>query len=287
MLQALCAAGVHPDLMIGTSAGAVNATWVAGYGMDTGSLADLAALWRQMRRTELFPLHPYRALGALLGLTRAISSSDRLGELVRTHAGFTDLADAVIETHLVATDLLTGHPVLLDAGPIDAAVRASAAVPGLYPPVLIGDQHLIDGGVARSSAIADAVALGATTVWVLPTGYPCALPLPPRTAIGVALQALTLLIEERLIVDVAAHAPQMNVKVLPPLCPLTVSAADFTHAGELIDRARATTTRWLTLGGQDLPAQERFLALHQHPGQHPTPASARIVTAAGPTAATG
>ncbi len=167
-------------------------------------------------------------LGALLGLGRAVSSSDRLGQLVRDHAGFADLADAAVETHLVATNLLTGHPVLLSDGPVDAAVRASAAVPGLYPPVLIDGQHLVDGGVAHHSSISDAVTLGATTIWVLPTGYPCALPRPPRTAVGVALQALTLLIEEQLIIEVATHAPEVTVKVLPPLCPLAVSAADFS-----------------------------------------------------------
>jgi NTE family protein len=271
MLQALGAAGVEPDLLVGTSAGAVNATWVAGHGMDHDSLGELAELWRRLRRTELFPLRLDRVLGALLGRSRAVSSSDRLGQLVRDHAGFADLADAAVETHLVATNLLTGHSVLLSDGPVDAAVRASAAVPGLYPPVLIDGQHLIDGGVAHHSSISDAVTLGATTIWVLPTGYPCALPRPPRTAVGVALQALTLLIEEQLITEVATHAPEVTVKVLPPLCPLAVSAADFSHAEQLVDRARRATERWLVQGGPELPAQERFLALHHHPNQGPSP----------------
>lgn len=267
MLQALSGAGVEPDLLVGTSAGAVNATWVAGHGMSSDSLGELAQLWRRLRRSELFPIHPDRLLGALLGRARAFSSSDRLGELVRTHAGFDDLTDAAIETHLLATNLLTGHPVLLSTGPVDAAVRASAAVPGLYPPVLIDGQHLVDGGVAHHSSLSDAVALGATTIWVLPTGYPCALLRPPRTAVGVALQALTLLIEEQLITEVATHSPDVTVKVLPPLCPLAVSAADFSQADQLIDRSRRDTARWLTEGGHELPAQERFLGLHEHSGQ--------------------
>ena len=57
---------------------------------------------------------------------------------------------------------------------MDAAVRASAAVPGLYPPVLIDGQFLIDGGVAHGAGVEDAVALGATSIWVLPWA-PCAL----------------------------------------------------------------------------------------------------------------
>jgi NTE family protein len=285
MLQALSSAGVEPDLLVGTSAGAVNATWVAGHGMSIDSLGELAGLWRRLRRPDLFPLHPYRVLGALLGRGAAMSSSDRLGRLVRDHAAFEDLAEAPIETHLVATDLLTGHSVLLAAGPVDAAVRASAAVPGLYPPVLIEGRHLVDGGVAQHSGVRHAAALGATTIWVLPTGYPCALSRPPRTAVGVALQALTLLIQERLITDVAAHPPGVTVKLLPPLCPLTVSAADFSQAADLVDRARRATGRWLAEGGPDLPAQERFLALHRHRSQRPPRESAAAGTERGTPAA--
>ena len=282
MLQALGASGVEPDVLIGTSAGAVNATWLAGHGMGSDSLAELAQLWQHLRRADLFPLQLDRLIGAMLGRTPAISSSDRLGQLVRTHAGFDDLADATVETHLVATNLLTGHSVLLSDGPVATAVRASAAVPGVYPPVLVDGEHLVDGGVGRHSGIDDALSLGATTVWVLPTGYPCAMPRPPRTAVGVALQALTLLIEERLITEVANHPATVTVKVLPPLCPLAVSAADFAHAGELIDRSRAATSRWLADGGPDLPGQERFLALHRHRDQGaPTATASRADDSGG------
>jgi NTE family protein len=165
---------------------------------------------------------------------------------------------------LVATDLLSGRGVLVSAGPVDVAVRASAAVPALYPPVRLEGRYLADGGIAHHSGISHAVELGATTIWVLPTGFSCALARPPRTAVGVALHALTLLIEQRLITEVATWSEAVTVKVLPPLCPLAVSAADFGHADELIRRARRSTTSWLQRGGHELPDQERFLGLHHH-----------------------
>jgi NTE family protein len=95
---------------------------------------------------------------------------------------------------------------------------------------------LVDGGVAHHVAVGQAVELGATTVHVLPAGYPCALPSPPRSALGVALHVLTLLIEQRLIAEVAGHDPAVNIRVLPPLCPL------------------AGSTRTLTAGSADLRA---------------------------------
>jgi NTE family protein len=264
MLQALGAAGVEPDLLVGTSAGAVNAAWVAGHGMAPGSLEELAGLWARLRRRDVFPLHPDRVLRGVLGAGRAISTAEPLGALVRAHAGFTGLEDAPIELHMVATDLLSGRAVRISHGPVDVAAQASAAVPALHPPVHLNGRYLIDGGVAHHSGVADAVELGATTIWLLPTGYPCAMSRPPRTAVGVALHALTLLIEQQLITEVTTWAPKVTVKVLPPLCPLSVSTADFTHAEELIGRARHATVAWLQQGGDELPEQHRFLGMHHH-----------------------
>jgi NTE family protein len=82
----------------------------------------------------------------------------------------------------------------------------------------------------------------------------------------VALQALTLLSQQQLIGEVARYAGPAKLKVLPPLCPLQVSAADFSHADELIVRAKRATASWLDEGGTDLPRPERFLSMHDHNG---------------------
>jgi NTE family protein len=80
----------------------------------------------------------------------------------------------------------------------------------------------------------------------------------------VALQALTLLSQQQLIGEVARYAGPAKLKVLPPLCPLRVSAADFSQADELIARAYKATRSWLDSGGPDLPAPQRFLSMHGH-----------------------
>lgn len=128
----------------------------------------------------------------------------------------------------------------------------------------IDGRILYDGGLADNAPISKAVAVGATRVFVLPTGYACALSEPPRTVLGHALHALTLLIERRLILDVARYADAVEVVVLPLLCPLTVGPGDFRHTGELIDRARRATRAWLDEGGVTAAYPERFLSLHGH-----------------------
>jgi NTE family protein len=268
MLQALAERGVVPDLLVGTSVGAVNAAWVAGHGMSTDSLAALARLWTDLRRQDVFPLSVPHAVAALTGRRSALSSSSSLRALLTANVGIGDLAEAVVPLHVVATDLLSGEEVLLSAGGVVPAVLASAAIPGVFPPVPIDGRHLVDGGVADHTAVSQAVGLGASEIYVLPAGYPCARGRAPASALGVAVQALTLLIEQRLIVEVAGYAGAATIKVLPPLCPLTVSAADFSHGAELVDRGHRATAAWLDEGGVDLPRQERFLSLHRHDAQH-------------------
>jgi len=89
------------------------------------------------------------------------------------------------------------------------------------------------------------------------------------------MHSLTFLIQQQLIRDVIAYSGRIDLHVIPPLCPLAVSSADFGHARELIDRARVATAGWLSSGGDRLPRQDRFLSLHGHqPGRASASATA-------------
>lgn len=268
MLQALADREVRPDLLIGTSAGAINAAYIAGHGTGREALDDLARVWCGLRRRDVFRFDPLRHLLAIAGTRPALCSDSGLRRLVETNLPYRNLEDASIPLHIVTTDLLSGQEVLLSSGDAVSAVMASAAIPGVLPPVERDGLTLVDGGVANNAALSQAVALGADEVYVLPTGFACALQRAPSSAIGAALQALTLLIEQRLVIDVAHFRDSATLKVLPPLCPLAVSSADFSRAAELIERARSATGDWLDSGGPALPAPERFLSLHHDSTAH-------------------
>lgn len=264
MLQALSEQGIQPDLLVGTSAGALNALWVAEHGMSLDSLAELTRIWQQLHRRDIFSTRPDQVLHALLGRSPAVSSSEPLGDLVRQHCTIEDLSEAIIPVHLVATDLLSGMSALISSGPPSQAARASAAIPGIFPPIHLDDRWLIDGAFGTPSGVTHAVHLGATKVYVLPAGVPCALPQPPASAVGVAVHALTLLIEQRLITEVTTPPAGATIHLIPPLCPVSVSAADFSHATQLIQRSHHTSAKWLEEGGLDLPQPAPFLSLHNH-----------------------
>jgi NTE family protein len=104
----------------------------------------------------------------------------------------------------------------------------------------------MDGGVSQNTPVADAVRLGADRLYVLPAGYACNLPIPPGGALGMALHTLSLFMQQQLMRDVERYQGEVDLRLIPPLCPLDVSPADFSHSAELIRRGHETTARWLS-----------------------------------------
>ena len=237
MLQTLAGRGIEPDLLVGTSVGAINAAWVAGRPGPDG-LKDLEQLWIALRFRQIFPFHPAMAVRGLIARRNHLVEARGLEELLLDHLPYRKLEEAQIPVHVVATELLTGRERLISRGSVVPALLASCAIPAIYPPVRIGGIDLVDGGISANAPVSHAVALGAETVYVLPTGYACALPQPPAGVIGMALHALTVMLHRQLTHDVEVNQHRAEIHVVPPLCPLAVFPGDFSHGAELIERGR-------------------------------------------------
>ena len=247
MLRELLAHGVKPDLVVGSSVGAINGAYLAGAPSMEG-VRKLEAIWRNLRRRDVFPITWRSMMGAI---THSSSLVDPRGlrQLLETHLPYRDLERASIPLHVVATDILGGALVKLSSGPAVDAVLASCAIPGAFPPVRLGEHHLVDGAVASNTPIRVALELGASRLLVLPSGYACALESPPRGAVATALHAITLMIAHQLVMDLERCGGKVEIVTVPPLCPLAVSPYDFSRAGELIERSAEQTRRWLQKGG--------------------------------------
>lgn len=278
MLQALAARGIEPDVLVGTSAGALNAGFLAGRGASPAAIDALAAIWTGLRRRDVFPLYPARLAAAALGRVESLCPNGPLRKLIERHIDYSAIEDAMIPLHVVTADVRSGEEVVLSSGDPVSAILASAAIPAVFPSVRIGDRDLIDGGVADNAAVSQAIALGADVIYVLPTGYACALESAPSTPLSSAMHALTLLIEQRLIIEVGHFAERADIRVVPPLCPLNVNSIDFSQGTQLIERARRATEHWLEIGDLRTPHPERFLSLHHH-GPTTPPKRARKPTA--------
>ena len=249
MLRALAEHGVAPDLIVGTSAGALNAAFIAERGLTTAAVDELAQIWRSLRARDVFPPDPKYLFSAVRGRSPSLFSDFGLRKLIDRHVNLTVLEDARIPLIVVATDLLTGGEVDLGWGPAADAVLASSAIPGLLPPVTWRGRTLVDGGVADNTSLAPAIMAGAETVYVLPTGYRCAPAEVPDDAADIVLHATTLLVQKRLIRDIEQYSGAADLIVLPSPCPLDISPRDFSRADELIERAYREAVSQLAVDG--------------------------------------
>jgi NTE family protein len=251
MLQALFERGITPDLLVGTSVGALNAAFLASRPPTVATARELAAIWRDLSRGDVLPFSPATLIRGLAGRRSHLVSDRKLRQLAARHLQFESLEQAGIPLNLVAFDLLAGHEVLLSEGPVVDAVLAASAIPGVLPPVPWQGRLLADGGMANNTPISHAVRLGANRVYVLPTVNAAerGLPRPPRSPLTAGLHAITLLANGRLQHDIGRYAPAVELIVLPVVNPQHIGPGDFAHGSQLIAQALYATRAALATRG--------------------------------------
>jgi NTE family protein len=267
MLEALFERGVAPDLIVGTSVGAINGGYIAGRAPTPETTQALAGIWRSLSRGAIFPINPVTGLIGFLGRSSHLIPVGNLRRLITRYATIERLEDSPIQLHLIATDVLTGQEVRVSRGPAIDAVLASAAIPSVFPPVEFDGRLLMDGGVADNTPISHAVALGADEIYVLPTGIPCDLPAPPRGALAMLLHALTILTQQRLHLEIGLYRDRARLVVLPPPCPQPVQPVDFARGAWLIEQSLQDSRSFLDSpesSAGDPTRQARRLLPHTH-----------------------
>lgn len=263
MLRGLVEYGIRADLVAGSSVGAINAAFYAGR-PDLEGVRALEEVWHDVHRRDVFPVTVWRSLKVMLARRGSLVDPSPLRGLLERSFAYRRLEEAPIPCVVVATDLLSGEEVTLDSGPVIDALLASAALPAVFPAVVVAGRSLADGMLVSHTPIAAAVRRGASRVIVLPTGHGCAMMHPPTGAVGSALHALNLIIARQLAADAERFADRVDLVIVPPLCPLSVSSHDFSQTSELIDRASEATRLWLKQGGLERSGIPVALRPHRH-----------------------
>ncbi|MGA8688804.1 MAG: patatin-like phospholipase family protein [Methyloceanibacter sp.] len=125
-----------------------------------GRRRSMAAIWRGLRRRNVFPI-AWRTLLGLPFRRDFLVGSEGLRRLVHTHLPFRNLEDAAIPLHVVATNILSGEAVVLSAGSGADAILASTAIPAAFAPVQFGGRYLADGAITSCTPVRVAVEKGA------------------------------------------------------------------------------------------------------------------------------
>ncbi|MFC7400732.1 patatin-like phospholipase family protein [Citricoccus sp. GCM10030269] len=169
-LRALFERNITPDLIVGTSVGAINGSVVAR-DPHPDVAEEILSFWETEEARAVFGQSWSRQLGRVIrGRTYTLSDKP-LVDLISMH--FPDgakIEDLAVPFVTVATSIERAAEQSFDSGPLVPAVVASASVPGLLPPTRIGDEHYLDGGLVASVPLGQAIRRGATTIYVLQAG---------------------------------------------------------------------------------------------------------------------
>ena len=249
MLRALAEAGVRPDLVVGTSIGALNGVMVAA---DPVRAAErLSRMWQG---EELRLAFSEKLFGRAARLVRSGTHLHSLEPLQRLLAGVlpgSSFADLELPFQCVAANIEGATARWFSSGPVVPAVMASCAVPGLLPPVELDGEHYFDGGLVDSIPVGRAVSLGATTVYVLQVGRiesPLAV---PRRPWEVGLVAFEIARRHRFHEEMSSLPDQVRVHVLPtggdrlPPGRAQFRYRDRSKVGHSIERAYSASASYL------------------------------------------
>ena len=215
MLQALDAAGIRPDLVLGTSVGAFNGSVIADKPGPEG-VERLTSLWIEIARNNVFQGGTFERVKNVATLKPSLHETSELrGLLEHVHAKDRRIEDLPIRFQCVAACIERAAEHWFTEGSLIDSILASSAVPALFPPVEIGGEHFYDGGLVNSVPLTRAVDLGARVVYVLQVGRIEAPLRPPERLHEAALIAFEIARRHRYATTVQDLPKGIELHLLP------------------------------------------------------------------------
>lgn len=275
--KALIEHGIMPDIIVGTSIGSWNGA-VLARNPDRQGIETLERIWGSLTTSRvLLGWEPHLptagpafagafVVAAIRRVTQgypSLYSDVGLRQVFGEHLDKLRFEDTKVPLRVIASNLTTGGVTVFGRGPVELALLASAAIPGIFPPVRIGGQILVDGGALESASIDTAIQMGARRIFVLDAGYDVTSELEdglrslldrtPRTSRQQNAHALAVILERtatmmgRYQLDRAIErTPQgIDVHVLRPPSNMNEAVLDFDHASSWIQLAYEHGTSYL------------------------------------------
>lgn len=247
MLRALMERGVRPDLVVGSSVGALNGLAIAAH-PDAAAADRLAETWTTLQARDVFSSSVVGQISNLVRSGTHLHGNAALADLITKIADGIEIEDLAVPFQCVAACVEDAAAHWFDSGPALDAVLASCAVPGLLPPVRIGDRHYMDGGLVASVPVGRAAELGAERIFVLQVGRlerPLEAPTRPWE---VALVAFEIARRHQFTDDLQRMPTGVELHLLPSggeASPLSVRYRRPATVARRIDAAYAATGRYL------------------------------------------
>lgn len=245
MLKATQEFGIQPDFLVGSSVGALNAAWM-GADYSAAQIKILEDFWESLHTRDIFQDISLRSfLTFMRGSSGSVSSLKGLEKIIfqRFPPSFSNLR---IPTHVMVSDLTSGSPVDFEEGDLRLSLLASTAIPGIFPSVKMGERELADGSLTAHLPLQRALALGAKTILIFDSSYPCKLQKIPSHYIPKLLYMLTIMIQQQARCTVSLSKEKgASLIYLPVPCPISVMPHDFSQSKFLIEKTYGLTKEFL------------------------------------------
>jgi len=242
MLRALLERGIVPDVVIGTSVGALNGAVVATDPV-VSQIDHLEEVWAGLTSEQVFPGGTLRRAWNLLRRDDHLISNEGLREMIDGSLIADTFGKLSVPLRVVTADIRSGAELVFAAGDLRPALLASAALPGIYPPVRIGDAVLVDGAIVNLVPISHALAGPIDRIFVLDVSDPMN-DRPIRSPLDVVVRSVAISRDQRFELELQWVPPEVELVVLPPPDD-NRDFFDFGGARQLIDEAMILAHRAL------------------------------------------
>ncbi len=252
-VKALYESGIYPNMVVGSSAGAMNAAFLATDPSPEG-VERLCDIWRNLRNRDVVPGNLLTKVWRVISGKPSIFAQEPLRAFLEKHIppGIRTFGDlpAGIALYVTAANLQTGDLYLFGEDPAASlldAVLASAAFPGGFPPVEYGPWQYTDGGLIANVPISVAIDKGAREIYALDVAYTGGVYGRARDLVTVLLRVVSIALHQDLLDELAYAAHQPGVRVHHVIIQGVPKASDFNfdHGAEMVEVGYERVRRYL------------------------------------------
>ncbi len=214
MLRGLLEASIIPNLVVGTSVGAINGAAIAA-DPSVGTVEDLEKIWTSLEASGVFAGSMLTSARTLVKTRTSIHPNRPLRKMLDELLPAKTFEELRVPFQCVAASIERAAEHWFHEGPLVEAILASSAVPGILPAVAIDGEHFVDGGIVNSIPVSRAVELGAKEIYILHVGRIERPLTAPKNPWQVGMVAFEIARRHRFARDMASLPKGVTAHVLP------------------------------------------------------------------------
>jgi NTE family protein len=252
-LQSLLEHGIEPDMLVGTSAGAINSGFLAAHGPTLANISCLKDAWRSATRDVVYPGNIFTIAGRLVQGDDGLFPIEGMRKLIVNHLppNVTTFGQLQMACYLTAVDLISRKLFVFGdfpEAPLIDGMMASSVIPVLQPPVMYAGKQLVDGGVLAEVPNAVAMDRGAQIIYAMNLGAGEQPGQPVKGIFPIFMRTMETFLVQTLYQDLkrASEDPNIELNYVPINALADLEFNDFDHIEELFEAGKATMDLYLS-----------------------------------------